>query len=215
MYSVVKRGLPIAALLIAFVFSGIGQIQAQEKKAAGSEAMAGAILAEDRVEGSADAPVTIVEYSSFTCPHCASFHTDVYPGLKKKYIDTGKVKIIFRAFPLDPLAAAASMLAQCVEKDNFFPFIDVLFKQQKNWAYSQSPVESLRKISLQAGLSSDSFESCLKNQKLLDSILRVKDKAAKELKINSTPTFEVNGEVVRGSMPLKEFEKLIEAKLRG
>ncbi|HHK73655.1 MAG TPA: DsbA family protein, partial [Rhizobiales bacterium] len=114
----------------------------------------------------------------------------------------------------DPLAAAASMLTRCVDKENYYAFINLLFKQQKSWAYSDSPVDSLRKISLQAGLSSESFDKCLTNQKLLDGILKIKDTAAKVLEINSTPTFDVNGEIIRGGMPLKDFEKLIRDKLR-
>ncbi len=211
MPSIVKLKLPLALILTlaAMVFYHAAPSQAQEKAPAGGD-----YSLEDLIDGSPDAPVTIYEYSSFTCPHCANFHKEVYPALKKKFIDTGKVKIIFRAFPLDPLAAAASMLTRCVDQKNYYPFIDLLFKQQKSWAQSQSPVDSLRKISLQAGLSSESFDKCLTNQKLLDGILKIKDKAVKDLEINSTPSFEVNGEVIRGGMPLKEFEKLIRSKLR-
>jgi protein-disulfide isomerase len=208
-----KFRLPLALVLAAMFFYSTGQSQAQEKAPAKGETAAVLSLG-DIIDGKADAPVTITEYSSFTCPHCANFHIEVYPTLKKKYIDTGKVKVIFRAFPLDPLAAAASMLTRCVDSKNYYAFVDLLFKQQKSWAYSNSPVDSLRKISLQAGLSSESFDKCLTNQKLLDGILKIKDTAAKVLEINSTPTFDVNGEVIRGGMPLKDFEKLIRAKLR-
>ena len=214
MLSLAKLKLPLALVLAAMVFISAGQGRAQDKTPAKEDAAAASFSLEDIIDGKADAPVTIYEYSSFTCPHCANFHQSVYPTLKKKYIDKGKVKVIFRAFPLDPLAAAASMLTRCVDKENYYAFINLLFKQQKSWAYSDSPVDSLRKISLQAGLSSESFDKCLTNQKLLDGILKIKDTAAKVLEINSTPTFDVNGEIIRGGMPLKDFEKLIRDKLR-
>lgn len=164
-------------------------------------------------EGKADAPVTITEYSSFTCPHCATFHKETYPALKKKYIDTGKVKMVFRPFPLEPMAAMASMLTKCVPPEQHFSFVHKLFVEQKNWAYSQSVVDSLAKIWTEAGFARESFDKCLTNQKVLDGILSVKAKASQELEINSTPTFDINGEIVRGSLPLKDFEKLIKSKL--
>lgn len=165
-------------------------------------------------EGKADAPVTITEYSSFTCPHCATFHSEVYPALKKKYIDTGKVKMLFRPFPLEPMAAMASMLAKCAPAEKHFEFVHTLFSEQKNWAYSQNVVDSLAKIWTDAGFARESFDKCLTNQKVLDGILSVKAKAAQELEINSTPTFDINGEVVRGALPFKEFDKLITSKLK-
>ena len=192
-----------------------GATSTETPAAAAPEAGNTAMAAEDQelFEGKADAPVVITEYSSFTCPHCATFHNDTYPALKKKYIDTGKVKLIFRPFPLDPLAAAVSMLAKCVPAEQHFPIVHKFFKEQKAWAYSKSPVDSLKKIWSESGFDSESFDKCLTNQKILDGILSVKAKAAQELEIQSTPTFDVNGEVVRGSLPFKELEKLIKSKL--
>ncbi len=192
---------------------GASSAEAPAAAAPAAEAPAMGVKDQELFEGDANAPVTITEYSSFTCPHCATFHNDTYPALKKKYIDTGKVKIIFRPFPLDPLAAAVSMLAKCVPPEQHFPIVHKFFKEQKAWAYSNSPVDSLKKIWSESGFESESFDKCLKNQKILDSILSVKAKAAKELEIQSTPTFDVNGEVVRGALPFKDFEKLIKSKL--
>ncbi len=114
----------------------------------------------DQALGAANAPVTIVEYASMTCPHCANFHETIYPELKKKYVDTGKVRFIFREFPLDPLAAAGSMLARCAGKDKFFPLIETLFAQQKDWVV-QKPLEPMFAIVRQAGFTQQTFDQCL------------------------------------------------------
>src|SRR5690554_935145 len=117
--------------------------------------------------GKADAPVTIVEYASMTCPHCANFHKTTFPELKKKYIDTGKVRFIFREFPLDPLAAGGFMLARCAGKDDktkYFAMVETLFHQQKEWVV-QKPIEPLKSIAKQAGFTEQSFDQCLSDQK--------------------------------------------------
>jgi protein-disulfide isomerase len=156
--------------------------------------------------GDEKAPVTIIEYASMTCPHCANFHETTYPELKKKYIDTGKVRFIFREFPLEQLAAAASMLARCGGKERFFPMVETLFQQQRTWAV-QRPLQPLMAIGKQAGLSEAGFNECLKNQQVLDGIEDVRKRAAEKLNVQSTPTFFVNGKQLRGSATLAEFEK--------
>src|SRR6266853_5170319 len=123
----------------------------------------------DEIQGQADAPVTIVEYASMTCPHCAHFHETTYPELKKRYIDTGKVRFIFREFPLDPLAAGASMLARCADKEKFYPLIETLFQQQSKWAI-EKPIPQLMAIAKQAGMSEQTFNACLSDQKMLDAM---------------------------------------------
>lgn len=168
----------------------------------------------DKIVGEDSAPVTIIEYASMTCPHCATFHTDVYPQLKEKYVDTGKVRFVFREFPLDRLAAAASMLARCVEDDKFFPFIDVLFREQGNWV-SRDPIDPLKKLSKQAGLSEEAFDKCLANQELLDGVVWIKDRATEEFEVRSTPTFFVNGQLVRGGQSIDEFEEIIDGFIGG
>jgi protein-disulfide isomerase len=156
--------------------------------------------------GDEKAPVTIIEYASMTCPHCANFHEITYPELKKKYIDTGKVRFIFREFPLDQLAAAAFMLARCGAKERYFPMVETLFQQQRTWAV-QRPLQPLMAISKQAGLSEAGFNECLKNQQVLDGIEDVRQRAANKFNVQSTPTFFVNGKQLRGSATLAEFEK--------
>jgi len=171
----------------------------------------------DRSIGAEDAPVTIVEYASMTCGHCGSFHQRVYPELKEKYIDTGKVRLIFREYPLDNYAAAASMLARCLDEDKFFPFIDVLFKQQRSWAYVQANqrVETLKGLARQAGFTEASFEACLRNQELLDGINAVRERARDEFSVNSTPTFILNGKLLPGGRDLSGLEQEMEPYLGG
>ncbi len=146
----------------------------------------------DIVEGDANAPVTIVEYASMTCSHCAAFHQEVYPTLKKNFIDTGKTKFILREFPLDPLATAAFMLAREMgEKRD--AVVDLLFTQQKNWAFIDKPLDGLANVLKQAGLGQDKFEAVLKDQDLYKKVTDVRARATEKFGVNSTPTFYNNG----------------------
>src|SRR5262245_24908530 len=163
--------------------------------------------------GSETAPVTIIEYASMTCPHCANFHEKTYPQLKAKYIDTGKVRFIFREFPLEPVAAAAFMLARCGGKDLYFPMIETLFQMQRTWAV-QRPLQPLMGIGKQAGLSEQKFNECLKNQQMLDGNEEVQRRASQKFKVESTPTFFINGKLIRGSMTMAEIEKEIAPYLK-
>lgn len=166
----------------------------------------------DLVLGKADAPVTIIEYASMTCPHCATFHKTTYPELKKKYIDTGKVRFIFREFPLDELAAAASMLARCAvsggDATKAMALIDVLFASQDKWAIRQ-PLPVLTQIAKQAGFTQESFEKCMGDQKLYTDILAMRERGSKDYKVESTPTLFVNGKVQKGGATIEELDKLI------
>jgi protein-disulfide isomerase len=166
----------------------------------------------DRALGKDDAPVTIVEYASMTCPHCAAFHENTYPELKKRYIDTGKVRFIFREFPLDPLAAGASMLARCAPKQQFFPMIETLFHEQRKWAV-EKPLPPLLGIAKQAGFSEKSFNDCLSDQKILDALEAERERASKKFGVQSTPTVFVNGKLQRGSMSIEELAKVIDPLL--
>ncbi len=169
---------------------------------------------EEMVLGDAKAPVTIIEYASMTCSHCATFHETTYPQLKKKYIDTGKVRFIFREFPLDPLAAAGFMLARCAGSDKYFPLIETLFAKQQEWAVRQ-PLPPLLAIAKQAGFTEQTFEACLANQKLLEGISEVRERAAQKFNVQSTPTFFINGKVVRGALTMAELDKQLEPYLKG
>ena len=166
----------------------------------------------DRQLGPDNAPVTIIEYASLTCPHCAQFAEATFPELKKRYIDTGKVRYIFREFALNPLDAAAIMLARCLDKDKYFDFVDVLFRNQGEWVV-EKPVEPLLAIAKQAGFSKESFEACLKNQTLLDGIEAQRNRAAEKFGVNSTPTFFINGKIARGGVTLESLEKEIKPYL--
>jgi protein-disulfide isomerase len=165
----------------------------------------------DIVEGDANAPVTIVEYASMTCSHCAVFHHEVYPALKKNYIDTGKAKFILREFPLDPLATAAFMLARELG-DKRDAVVDLLFAQQKNWAFVDKPLDGLANVLKQAGLPQDKFEAILKDQALYEKVNAVRNRANEKFGINSTPTFFVNGDKYTGEITVDDFGKIIAAK---
>jgi protein-disulfide isomerase len=164
--------------------------------------------------GSKDAPVTIIEYASMTCPHCAHFSNDVFPELKKTYIDTGKVRFTLREFPFDPLAVAGFMLARCMGDDTREAIVDLLFAQQQNWAFKDKPLEGLISVMRQTGMSQQQFESCLKDKALYDKVNAVRDKAAKDFKVDSTPTFFVNGKRVNGAISADEFAKVIDPMLK-
>jgi protein-disulfide isomerase len=166
----------------------------------------------DRMMGADNAPVTIVEYASMTCPHCANFAVNVLPKIKERYIDTGKVRFIFREFPLDPVATGAFMLARCADKDKYFPLIETLFQQQAKWAVRE-PMEPLLAIAKQVGFTQNSFKECLSNQKVLDGIEWVRNRAVDKFKVNATPSFFINGEMHRGEMTLDEMEKAIQPLL--
>jgi len=170
----------------------------------------------DMVLGSAKAPVTVVEYASMTCPHCAHFDETTFPEFKKKYIDTGKVRYILREFPLDPLAAAAFMLARCAgekDTDKYYAMVDTLFRQQQQWAVAK-PLDPLLAIAKQAGLTKDKFDACLANQKLLDDIQKVRQEAIDKFKVHSTPTFFINGTMRVGALTIEEMSQLIDPYLK-
>jgi protein-disulfide isomerase len=162
----------------------------------------------DVVEGDTNAPVTIVEYASMTCSHCAAFANNVYPTLKSKYIDPGKVKYILREFPLDPLATAGFMLARCAG-DKREAMIALLFAQQKNWAFIEKPLDGLSNVVKQTGMSQESFEKCLKDQALYDKVNIVRDRGAEKFGVNATPTFFINGKRVSGEMTADQLDKEI------
>jgi protein-disulfide isomerase len=170
----------------------------------------------DMALGPANAPVTITEFASMTCPHCAAFNADVFPKIKSTYIDTGKIRYIFREFPLDIKAAAGSMLTRCIAKDDagkYFAVIDMLFKQQGDWVMKNT-TETLTRIGKQAGLSQEQVEACLKDQALLDKIAADQKYATEVLKVNSTPTFFINGDMIKGEASFDEFDKKIKALLK-
>jgi protein-disulfide isomerase len=170
----------------------------------------------DMAIGNANASVTITEYASMTCPHCAAFNEQVFPKIKKEYIDTGKVRWIFREFPLDIKAAAGSMLSRCIangDPQKYFAVTDMLFRSQNDWV-TKNTTETLTRIGKQAGLTQPKVEACLKDQSLLDKIAADQKYASEVLKVDSTPTFFINGEKVKGETSIEEFEKKINPLLK-
>ncbi len=189
-----------------------------------TELMAPQVLP-DLFLGEAKAPVTMIEYASMTCPHCAHFNETTFPELKKRYIDTGKVHYVLREFPLDPLAAAGFMLARCAsdpggdgtggkDADKYYAMVDTLFRQQNQWV-KEKPLPPLLAIAKQAGFTEESFNACLANQKLLDDIQKERQTAIDTYKVHSTPTFFINGQVTAGALTIEEMAKAIDAQLAG
>ncbi len=170
----------------------------------------------DMALGPANATVTITEYASMTCPHCATFTETVFPKIKKEYIDSGKIRFVFREFPLDIKAAAGSMLARCIAKEDsgkYFAVVDMLFKQQNDWAMKNT-AETLTRIGKQAGLSQQAVEDCLKDQALLDKLAADQKYAADVLKVNSTPSFFINGEMIKGDTSFEVFDQKLKSLLK-
>lgn len=163
--------------------------------------------------GKADAKVTIVEYMSMTCPHCARFHNETYDAIKAKYVDSGQVRFVVREFPFDPRAAAAFMLARCAPEGQYFPMISMLFKQQEQWAAAQNGRDALLQMSKLAGFTQESFEACLTNQKLLDDVQATMQKGDKDFGVKATPTFFVNGKKYSGEMSVDTMSALIDSML--
>jgi protein-disulfide isomerase len=170
----------------------------------------------DMAIGDAKAPVTVIEYASMTCPHCAHFQETTYPDIKKKYIDTGKVRYIFREFPLDNLAAAVFMLARCnadTNSEKYFAFVDTMFRQQGTWAV-EKPLDPLLAISKQAGFTKETFDACLSNQKVLDGIEQMRQRAVDKFKVNSTPSFFINGKLYTGALSIEDMSKAIDPLIK-
>ena len=168
-----------------------------------------AIGKDDRILGSPTAPITIVEYASMTCPHCAHFSDEVLPEIKKKWIDTGKVKWVLRDFPLDDEAVHASMIARCAPHDRFYAFIDALFADQANWAAAPDYQAALARLAELGGMSKDQVDACLKDETLRNQVLNSRLVAANQLGVNATPTFFVNGTKFTGAPTAEEFNKLL------
>lgn len=163
----------------------------------------------ERTLGKADAPVTIIEYSSLTCPHCAAFHAQILPKVKSELIDTGKVRLVFRDFPLDRLAMAGALVARCVPEPVYFKMIDVLFATQRGWASADKPMDALKQNALLAGANSDALNACVNSPQLLKDVQAVRGAAADQYHIDSTPSFVINGTVHPGLSSYDELADLV------
>ncbi len=166
---------------------------------------------QDHALGKADAPVTIIEYASLTCPHCAEFDRDTLPKIKQNWIDTGKAKVVFRDFPLDGLALRAAMLARCAPPQRYFGFIDMLFQNQPTWVRATDPEQALEHIAKLGGMSDEQFQSCMKNEELANAVAASGQTAQKEYGVESTPTFFINGTKLVGALSYDEFDKALSA----
>jgi protein-disulfide isomerase len=177
----------------------------------------GALAAEpsEQTLGDPDAPVTIIEYASLTCPHCAQFHNEVLPDLKKRYIETGKVQLIYRDFPLDERALMAAELAHCAGPDRYFGFLDVLFETQSGWARADDGVGALKKLGKLGGMSDEQMDQCLADEQLANGILQTRLDGQNEHQVSSTPTLVINGEVYPGSRSIDALSEVIEPLLDG
>ncbi len=193
-------GIGILALLLA-----------APPAAAGNAPFAEAVA--EMVMGRDDAPVTMIEYSSLACPHCAAFHRDVLPKIKESYIDTGKVRLVYRDFPLGGLALAAAMLARCGGREKYFGFIEVLYRSQAQWSRSDDPRRELARVARFGGISEKDFEACLTNEPLMTDIRERAVDAKQKFGIDSTPTFIIDGETIKGARPFEDFRDAIEKAL--
>lgn len=226
-HSVAMRRLFLSALLICGVLSGAEAqapaAEAPKTEQPGAAAQPGAPVAQydlllpgpipENIMGAADAPVTIVEYASLTCPHCATFHGKTLPGLKKDYVDTGKVRFIFRDFPFDGVAMAGTMISRCAAPEKFFPLTNVLFERQEAWAFSKDPEAELTKIAKEFGFTQESFDTCLQNQALYDGVLKVRQRAYEVFKVDSTPTLFINGMPHRGVLSPEQMDVVLKPLL--
>ena len=211
-----------AAVLLAagaFVFTGrsggvaepllIGAANAQEAAEIDTSSIA------EMTQGVEDAPVTIIEYASYTCPHCANFHKGPYKKLKSEYIDTGKVRFVYREVYFDRYGLWASMIARCGGAERFFGITDLIFKGQSDWVRAGGPseiVDELRKIGRLAGLETDTLEACLQDGEKAQTLVAWYQENAEEHGIEATPSFIVNGEKV-SNQPWEDFKEIIEAEL--
>lgn len=166
----------------------------------------------EKWQGRESAPVTVIEYISLTCPHCRAFHTQTYPRFKKAYIDTGKVRYIVREFPIGRSAGNASIVTRCGKKDRTFQLIGLFLKNQKQWVSQEVRPEAIFSVAKRAGLTRDEFNSCMKDQQLIDGLNWVKNRG-RQLGVSGTPTFFINGEKVRKPLSFEELKAQIDPHL--
>jgi len=172
------------------------------------------IGADEFIIGDAKAPVTIIEYASLTCPHCANFHVNILPKLKKSYIDTGKARLVYRDFPLDRLALSGSMMARCAGRERYLGFIDTMFRKQASWKAAKDQLKALARIGLLGGISQKDFDACMKNKALEDQVMAMRLDAQNKFAIDSTPSFIINGKKYPGVVNFAGFEKILEPLLK-
>jgi len=207
--------LIVAGGVVAVAAIALGVYFGTRPPAAGLPAVAAAstpdkstllgVMPGDHVLGDPKAPITMIEYASLTCPHCAHFNTQILPDVKKKWIDTGKVKLIYRDFPLDQVAAKAAQIAECAPKDRYFGVIDLIFAGQQSWAAASDPIAALAKPLRIAGLGEAEIKECLANEAMSNAV--VADlQTGQTLGVNSTPTLIINGQLYPGARSVEELD---------
>ena len=195
------RRLALAGLVAALVVPALRPLHAQS------------VPVSEGVLGDAAAPVTMIEYSSLTCPHCAAFQKETLPGLKARYIDTGKVRFVMRDFPLDQIALRAAVLAHCAGPERYPAFVDVFFQQQASWIRAADPIQALKQLARLGGLSAEQADACLADKAMEDGVLKSRLEGQQSFDIKSTPTFIINGKSYSGSKSVEEFAAIIEPLL--
>ena len=200
--------IPAAAVLFMSAAPAASQNNAQPPAPNGKVADL-KLSDKDYALGPKDAKIVLVEYASLTCLHCARFHTQVLPGLKKEFIDTGKVRYIYRDFPLDRLALGAAMIARCSGRDTFFGFIETFYASQASWSRASNPAQALAKLARLGGMSQNKFDQCLQNVEIQNEILQQRLQASNDFKVQTTPTVFVNGDRYSGGMTLDQFRILL------
>ena len=163
--------------------------------------------------GTEEANIEIIEFASLTCGHCAKFHNEVFPKIKKEFIDTGKVSLIYQDFPLDKFALKASVIARCSGEKKFFSFLKVLYSKQKDWTRTEDPFRSLLKIAKLGGLKNEEIKVCVGNKSIEDGILKQRLNASKKFDINATPTLYINGEKYDGDLTFEALKLKINTLL--
>ena len=171
------------------------------------------ILIGERILGNPKAPITLTEYASLTCTHCAAFHKGPLIEIKKDYIDTGKVRLIYRDFPLDQIAEAGSMLARCAAPERYFPLIQLLYNSQAKWTRASNPSTALAQIGRLAGISQKTFEACMNDRELYQSIIDARTTASKTKQVRSTPTLFLNDRMVTGELTAARIRAMIDDAL--
>ncbi len=165
------------------------------------------------VLGRADAPVTIIEYFSLTCPHCANFHKNTLPVLKERYIDTGKLRMLLRDFPLDRYALFAAVIAHCAGNERYPAFVDVFFQTQQQWLGAEDPLAALKSLAQLGGLSVEQMDACLADEKMIDAVLQMRLEGEQTYNVNSTPSFIIGGKLYAGNNSPEGFARLIDPLL--
>lgn len=208
-----RRDTIILAAAASFAtIAGLGTVQAQEGTTQDVGALANVALP-DRVLGDESAEVTVIEYASPTCPHCATFHNDVYPQFKAEYVDTGKVKYVLRPFTRNVLDAVVFMLAEAAGEERYHEVVNTYFRTFDQWASSERPRDAILEIAKQLGFTDESFEAALTNQDLFAAMETMREQALNEFNLEGTPTFYINGKQLTGGKTLEELKAEIDPLL--